>query len=253
MNLHRTNAAATGRLFRQRCTGFPQCCASKSTVLYTDVSERWKSGFETFLFSPYFRHLHMGRSFVLFGNVARSSNAHFIVRCDRRQMLRGLYARSKRGRVCDCSSDREKPKYMRPKKIILCVDDNEQTLSVRKFLLETKGYRVIAVQSAHDALDAVENAPAAGIDLLLCDLVMPQMDGNELIRRVKEIYPAMPALMVSGSVTSYDRGMNADVFLPKGACSPVELLERIRVLMARKRGPKKAVMGMAPAPVAMAS
>ena len=33
---------------------------------------------------------------------------------------------------------------MRPKKTILCVDDNEQALSVRKFMLETRGYRVLA-------------------------------------------------------------------------------------------------------------
>jgi CheY-like chemotaxis protein len=36
---------------------------------------------------------------------------------------------------------------MRPKKTILCVDDNEQVLSVRTFLLETRGYRIIAVST----------------------------------------------------------------------------------------------------------
>ncbi|HEY0308717.1 MAG TPA: response regulator, partial [Acidobacteriaceae bacterium] len=40
---------------------------------------------------------------------------------------------------------------MRPKKTILCVDDNEQALSVRKFLLETRGYRVLAVGTAQEA------------------------------------------------------------------------------------------------------
>ena len=42
---------------------------------------------------------------------------------------------------------------MRPRKTILCVDDNEQVLSVRKFLLETRGYRVLAVASAKEALE----------------------------------------------------------------------------------------------------
>ncbi|SDF78589.1 response regulator [Terriglobus roseus] len=128
---------------------------------------------------------------------------------------------------------------MRPKKIILCVDDNEQTLSVRKFLLETKGYRVITATSGHEALEIVEKYAPGELSLLISDLLMPQMDGVELIRRMREVQPGLPSLMVSGTVTGYERGVGADMFLPKGACSPVELLERVRVLVARKRGPKK--------------
>jgi len=130
---------------------------------------------------------------------------------------------------------------MRPKKTILCVDDNEQALSVRKFLLETRGYRVLAVTTAHEALEILDRSLPGSIDLLLCDLLMPVMDGNELIRRAKEQNPALPAMLVSGSVKQYERGIRADVFLPKGVCSPIEILERIRVLVARKRGPKKAL------------
>jgi hypothetical protein len=40
-------------------------------------------------------------------------------------------------------------------------------------------------------------------------------------------------------VKAFDRANRADAFLPKGACSPVEMLERIRMMVARKRGPKK--------------
>jgi two-component system, OmpR family, response regulator CpxR len=128
---------------------------------------------------------------------------------------------------------------MRPKKTILCVDDNEQILSVRTFLLETRGYRVLALTDPLEALEAIANSLPGSIDLLLSDLLMPRMDGNELVRRAKELHPALPALIVSGTVTAYDRAGRADVFLPKGACSPIELLERIRIMVARKRGPKK--------------
>jgi CheY-like chemotaxis protein len=129
---------------------------------------------------------------------------------------------------------------MRPKKTILCVDDNEQVLSVRTFLLETRGgYRVIAASTPHEALEHLAAATPGSIDLLLCDLLMPRMDGNELVRRAKELHPSLPALITSGTVTAYDRAGRADVFLPKGACSPVELLERVRILVARKRGPKR--------------
>jgi two-component system, OmpR family, response regulator CpxR len=126
---------------------------------------------------------------------------------------------------------------MRPKKTILCVDDNEQALSVRKFMLETRGYRVLTALDSETALELFSNG---GIDLVLSDLIMPRMDGNELVRRMKELAPEVPAILISGSIKSFDRANRADAFLPKGACSPLDVLERIRVMVARKRGPKKA-------------
>jgi two-component system, OmpR family, response regulator CpxR len=138
---------------------------------------------------------------------------------------------------------------MRPKKTILCVDDNEQVLSVRCFLLETRGYRVIAAQTAQEALEVLERSAPGSLDLVLCDLLMPQMDGNELVRRAKQLHPGLPAMIVSGTVNAFDRALHADVFLPKGASSPAEMIERIRVLVARKRGPKKAI----PVPSAQAA
>lgn len=131
---------------------------------------------------------------------------------------------------------------MRPRKTILCVDDNEQILSVRKFLLETRGYRVLALPNAGAALEILGSALPGSIDLLLTDLLLPGMDGNELARRAKEVHPGLPTLVVSGTVANFDRAAAADAFLPKGASTPAELLDRIRVLVARKRGPKKAVL-----------
>lgn len=128
---------------------------------------------------------------------------------------------------------------MRPKKTILCVDDNEQALSVRKFMLETRGYRVLTALDSERALEVFREG---GIDLVLSDLIMPRMDGNELIRRMKELAPEVPAILISGSVKSFDRANRADAFLPKGACSALEMLERIRIMVARKRGPKKSSM-----------
>jgi two-component system, OmpR family, response regulator CpxR len=125
---------------------------------------------------------------------------------------------------------------MRPKKTILCVDDNEQALSVRKFMLETRGYRVLAFLLPEEAIVVFRQG---GIDLVLSDLTMPRMDGNELARRMKEIAPEVPILLVSGSVRGYERATCGDCFLPKGACSALDVLERVRMMLARKRGPKK--------------
>ena len=125
---------------------------------------------------------------------------------------------------------------MKPKRTILCVDDNEQSLSIRKVLLETRGYRVIACTRAEDALECFKKG---GIDLVLTDLVMPGFDGTRLVEQIKAISPQTPAILLSGKVRIYDRDTQADVFLPKGMYAPAELLERIRVLLIRKRGPKR--------------
>lgn len=130
---------------------------------------------------------------------------------------------------------------MRPKKSILCVDDNEQVLSVRGYTLWTRGFRVIPASGGKQALAILAGCAPGSVDLLLTDLMMPGMDGNELAREAKIIHPGIPVLIVSGIATNYDRCCHCDVFMPKGANSPAELLERCRILCARKRGPKKAV------------
>jgi two-component system, OmpR family, response regulator CpxR len=127
---------------------------------------------------------------------------------------------------------------MKPKRTILCVDDNEQSLSIRKVMLETRGYRVIACTNGQDAL---EHFKSGGVDLVLSDLIMPGLDGHKLIEEIKTLSPHTPAILFSGKTKVYERDMRADIFLPKGMYAPVELLERIRLLLIRKRGPKRVV------------
>ncbi len=126
---------------------------------------------------------------------------------------------------------------MKPKRTILCVDDNEQSLSIRKVLLETRGYRVLAFSNAKQALDRFAEG---GVDLVLTDLVMPVVDGAKLIQGIKNISPETPAILLSGTVKIYEQESSADIFLAKGMHLPVDLLERVRQLLVRKRGPKRA-------------
>jgi CheY-like chemotaxis protein len=134
---------------------------------------------------------------------------------------------------------------MKPKRTILCVDDNEQSLSIRKVMLETRGYRVVACTGGEEALECFKRG---GVDLVLTDLIMPGLDGTKLIEEIKNLSPDTPAILLSGKVKIYDRDTKADVLLPKGMYAPVELLERIRVLLVRKRGPKRAQPRVAPLP-----
>src|SRR6202012_797905 len=95
---------------------------------------------------------------------------------------------------------------VRPKKVILCVDDNERDLSIRAFVLESHGYKVVRAGTCDQALDILR---VGGIDLVLSDLVLPRMDGNELIRQMKQINPEVPTILFSAQVTSFDRARYA--------------------------------------------
>jgi two-component system response regulator CpxR len=125
---------------------------------------------------------------------------------------------------------------MRPKRTILCVDDNEQALSIRKLMLETRGYRVLACSNGHQALETFKQG---GVDLVLSDLQMPGLDGAELVDKIKDISATTPAIIFSGKTRFYEKETRADLFLPKGMYAPIELLERIRVMLVKKRGPKR--------------
>ena len=129
---------------------------------------------------------------------------------------------------------------MRPRKIILLVYDNEQTLSISSLVLHVRGYHVVPFRKPKAALAWLEKSVRDQLspDLLIADLLLTGMDGNELVRRAKQLSPALPALITSDQVSAEDRALEADAFLPREAGSMVELLERVRILVQRKRGPK---------------
>ena len=70
------------------------------------------------------------------------------------------------------------------KKIILLVDDSEIDLDLAQFILQDK-YRIIPTKSGKEALDSLLRGPVP--DLVLLDLIMPNMDGWETFNRIKAI------------------------------------------------------------------
>ena len=127
---------------------------------------------------------------------------------------------------------------MKPKRTILCVDEDERSLSIRKVMLQTRGYRVVACS---DPALAVEAMKCGGIDLILADLVLPKLHGGKIVDQLKSISPATPAIVFSGAAGACSDDTLADVFLSKSDCSAAQLLDHVRVALVRKRGPKPAI------------
>jgi CheY-like chemotaxis protein len=80
---------------------------------------------------------------------------------------------------------------------ILLVEDEEVVRSLLKDVLEACGYKVIQAVDGAMALDIFKNLTDP-IDLLITDVVMPQMSGPELVGHVKELMPNLPILFISG-------------------------------------------------------
>jgi len=125
---------------------------------------------------------------------------------------------------------------MRPKKIILCVDDNEQELSVLSFTLSTNGYRVVAANNGKDAIGIFTDTT---VDLVLSDYAMPHMNGDQLVKSLKQIAAHVPMILLGDPQKMGDHLHGADALVAKKTGAPLELLERIKVMSARKRGPRK--------------
>jgi CheY-like chemotaxis protein len=113
-------------------------------------------------------------------------------------------------------------------KTLLCVDDQEAGLEIRKLLLEARGYRVLTAATAAEAFEAVRRE---AIDLVILDYNLAETTGEEIAREIKRTQPELPILLLSGypSVPVSARGV-VDAFLVKGE-SAQDFLQTIASLV----------------------
>lgn len=117
---------------------------------------------------------------------------------------------------------------------ILCIDDEELGLSVRKLILESEGFEV---STASDGRSGLELFSTLEFDLVLLDHSMPGMNGGEIAREIRKLRPATPILLLSAYVTLPDDHVKmVDAYVTKGE-STEKLLATIRRLIEyRKEG-----------------
>jgi CheY-like chemotaxis protein len=89
------------------------------------------------------------------------------------------------------------PAAARGTETIVVVEDDESVRELVRIILEANGYRVHAVGDPADAERVASELPA-GVDLLLTDVVMPQISGRELAERLAELHPGLRVLFMSG-------------------------------------------------------
>jgi len=113
-------------------------------------------------------------------------------------------------------------------KTILMVDDEELLLSTGQAILSAFGYRVVTANSGAKALEVLMQGDQE-IDLVITDLVMPQMSGRELIEQIQLRVPGLPVICTSGYMRSSDAEEHQN-YLPKPFTSQ-ELLRRVKMVL----------------------
>jgi CheY-like chemotaxis protein len=113
--------------------------------------------------------------------------------------------------------------------LILCIDDADIALRVRKLLLGHEGYNVLTASSGEDGLELFRQNP---IELVIADHFLSGKTGIEIAREMKELRPEVPILIMSAAIDKPEGMEFADGFLAKGE-SPDVLLDTIAELLAK--------------------
>jgi DNA-binding response OmpR family regulator len=113
--------------------------------------------------------------------------------------------------------------------LILCIDDAEVALRVRKLLLMSAGYEVLTAPSGEEGLELFRKNT---VNMVIADHFLSDKSGAEIAAEMKAIKPQVPILIVSAA-SEAPKGLEfADGFLSKGE-GPEALLDRIAELLQR--------------------
>ena len=120
---------------------------------------------------------------------------------------------------------------------VMIVDDDEDVREVGTIVFESQGYRVAAARDGLEAMEMLERR--GGADVILLDLMMPRMDGEQFLKALRASDKAyIPVVLLSGhnGASEIARELSADAMLRK----PVDLdilLKTVRELIAPRNRP----------------
>lgn len=122
---------------------------------------------------------------------------------------------------------------------ILVVDDEKNIVQLARLYLNNEGFRV---ESAHDGRQALEKAKAVRPDLIVLDLMMPEMDGLTVCRELRKT-SNVPVIILTARGDDVDRivglEVGADDYMAK-PFNPRELVARVKAVLRRSQGERDA-------------
>lgn len=137
---------------------------------------------------------------------------------------RRVTSKGKARRKGPCDASRLRPQDS--SKLVLSVDDEATVLYTREHLLRAEGYSVVSASGGKQALQLF--SMHSGIDLVVLDYAMPDLNGLLVARRMKQLRPKTPILMVTGDQGALTAAPESciDVLMAKG--EPDQFLATVR-------------------------
>ncbi|HZQ18906.1 MAG TPA: response regulator [Terriglobales bacterium] len=112
---------------------------------------------------------------------------------------------------------------------VLCIDDEQTALQLRKTLLESAGYRVLSAKSGALGIKAFKTEP---VDAVVLDYWMADMNGLQVAREIRKLNPSIPIIILSAYGELLDESLGlADLWIRKGEEDPQYLLNRLDQLL----------------------
>jgi two-component system, OmpR family, alkaline phosphatase synthesis response regulator PhoP len=124
-----------------------------------------------------------------------------------------------------------------PRTILVIEDDPSITMGL-ELNLAAEGYRVVL---AHDGEEGLEKARQEGVDLVILDVMLPRLNGFEVLRALRGMGHPVPVLMLSARGAEIDKVMGLELGAEDYVTKPfgvAELMARIRALLRRGHKPK---------------
>ncbi|NOX09138.1 MAG: PAS domain S-box protein [Gammaproteobacteria bacterium] len=141
----------------------------------------------------------------VYGFVTRSHGAIKVYsELDQGTQFKLYFPRCERNNQYNTSQKENNPASIQGNETILIVDDEPALLALSSEILSQQGYQILCANNGQQAIDILENE---SIDLLLSDVIMPEMDGYELAAIVEEKYPEIKILLASGFNDERHRNM----------------------------------------------
>lgn len=123
-------------------------------------------------------------------------------------------------------------------KRVVCIEDEPEMIDLVKLILSRRGYQVVGAMGGREGLEAIRREQP---DLVLLDLMMPDMDGWEVYQKMKadEATKAIPVIVVTAKAQSIDKVLGlhiakVDDYITK-PFGPQELLESVEKVLARQK------------------
>ena len=131
---------------------------------------------------------------------------------------------------------------METKQHLLYIEDEQEMIELVRLILARRGFEVIGANGGREGLEAVRNTLP---DLVLLDLMMPEMDGWDVYQQMKadEATQNIPVIVVTAKAQSIDKVLGlhiakVDDYISK-PFSPNELVESIEKVLAKNQQPKQ--------------